>query len=369
MSAIALLLVSVATVAHVARAPVIGRADLHAHMTMPWFAPGALSSSPDEAWANPFDAAGLRAAHVRLVFVSLFVSPSARGGSAEALRQMRALRALARSEPNYALARSAAEARAIIARDEIALVASLEGGCVITRVDDVDALYAAGVRAIGLVHFTDNSVGGARDDQLGSAAGVLFNGGDGGLTALGVAVVRRMASLGMIVDVSHASERTMMDVLDLAEREGVVVVASHEGSAHRTGRSIGAAAARRLARAGGMIGVGTYQNPIADPVPRHERWPGFVAATCDDVVAHWLHFRAVAGEAALALGSDLGAPTTRPAPGAGCAHGIRNAGDLAALFSTLRNHGADVDTSAERALRLLERAERIRSGAGASPAR
>lgn len=340
-----------------AGAPVVGRADLHAHMTMQWFAQRELSSTPKQAFANPFDAEGLRAAGVRIVFVSLWVPPSARGGVAETVRQVRALRALVREEAAYSFARSAGEARAIIARDEIALVASLEGSCPIERVDDVDALYAAGVRAMGLVHFTDNSVGGARDDQLGAFAGALLNGADGGLTELGVAVVRRMTTIGMIVDVSHASERTMMDVLDFAEREGTVVVASHEGSAHRTGRSINADAARRLARAGGMIGVGVYQNPIADPVPRDERWPGFVAGTCDEVVAHWLHFRTLTSEAALALGSDLGAPTTRPAPAAACPDGIRNARDLAALFTTLQRHGADIDTSAERALRLIERAE------------
>lgn len=353
MSAVASTLLSLA----LAATPVVGRADLHAHMTMQWFAQGEVSSTPEQAFANPFDADGLRAAGVRIVFVSLFVPPSARGGVAETARRLRALRTLARAEPAYSLARNAAEARAIIARDEIALVASLEGSCPVARVEDVDALYAAGVRAMGLVHFTDNSVGGARDDQLGDFAGALLNGADGGLTDLGVAVVRRMTMLGMIVDVSHASERTTMEVLDMAEREGTVVVASHEGSAHRTGRSISANAARRLARAGGMIGVGVYQNPIADPVPLDERWPGFVAGTCDDVVAHWLYFRALSSEAALALGSDLGAPTTRPLPGPGCADGIRSVGDLAALFTALARHGADVDTTAERALHLMERAE------------
>jgi membrane dipeptidase len=172
--------------------------------------------------------------------------------------------------------------------------------------------------------------------------------------------VRHMTALGMVVDVSHANERAMRDVLDLAEAEGTVVIASHEGSAHVKERSLGDAAAERIGRSGGLIGVGVYRNPIAEAVPMDERWEGYLPDTCDDVVAHWRHFQRVAGEQALVLGSDLGTPTARPLAGPGCPEGIRNAGDLADLFDTLAAHGASragLDTSAERVLLLFERAE------------
>ena len=76
-------------------------------------------------------------------------------------------------------------------------------------------LYAAGFRMAGLAHFFDN-------DVAGSMHGV----GKGGLTPLGHQVVRRMETLGMIVDLAHASHATVADVLAMAARP---VVFSHGG--------------------------------------------------------------------------------------------------------------------------------------------
>lgn len=352
--------------------PSLGRADLHAHVLMnaalgPLYAgrPGVppLADSPEDAWKNPIDAAGLRRAGITLVVASLWIPPDLGGRTAldEALRQLRELRAFARrSAADFGLARTPSEARAIIASGRIALVPALEGGHAIKALDDVARLKSAGVVVVGLVHFTDNAIGDARDGQLGSPSGLLLNRERGGLSRFGADVVRRMTDLGMIVDVSHASEETSMDVLDIAEKESTAVIASHEGSAHATVRSLSPQVASRIARVGGLIGIGVYRNPIADPVPRDEQWTGFQPETCDDVLAHWRHFERVASAGAVMLGSDMGSPVGRPRAGRGCPYGIRNSADLSDLFAYLVASGVSaelLDESTERLLRIWSAAQ------------
>ena len=82
-------------------------------------------------------------------------------------------------------------------------------------VGNVDVLFNAGFRMMAPTHFFDNDIG-------GSAHGVE----KGGLTEKGKEMIRRMESLGMIVDIAHASPRTIDDVLAIATRP---VVVSHTG--------------------------------------------------------------------------------------------------------------------------------------------
>ncbi|HYP69793.1 MAG TPA: membrane dipeptidase, partial [Variovorax sp.] len=70
------------------------------------------------------------------------------------------------------------------------------------RIENVDRMYDAGFRIMGLTHFFDNEIG-------GSAHGL----NKGGLTPLGKQVVKRLEDKKMIVDLAHASPRVIDDVL------------------------------------------------------------------------------------------------------------------------------------------------------------
>jgi membrane dipeptidase len=124
------------------------------------------------------------------------------------------------------------------------------------RVEGLDALFAAGFRAAGLVHFFDNEV-------AGSAHGV----GRGGLTPLGRQALRRMEELRMVVDLAHASPATLEEVLSLATRP---VLVSHGGvQAVCPGpRNLGDAQLRRLAVKGALFGVGYWAKAVCDTSPR-----------------------------------------------------------------------------------------------------
>lgn len=357
--------------------PLAFGADLHVHVTMaralPLFVgePGAgvLATSPGQMRVNQVDAEGLRRAGVRLVFVALWPSSATRPGRSrrgEALHQLDELRRFVSRRPDFGIALSADDIEPIAARGRIALVPVLEGGEGISSVEDLDLLYAAGARGVQLVHFTDNSLADADDAQFGTLPGLLLDGPDAGLTALGRAVVRRMAQLGMVVDLAHASERTIADVLPLAEEAGVPVIYSHAGAVTTRPFSLSDAQAVRIARGGGLIGIGVFRSDFLVPTPDEARWSGHQPATCDDVVAHWLHYAALAGHEAVVLGSDLNSMIVRPGPGGECPDGLRHSGDLPYLLAALERHGVPGTSLNQAGPRVMQLLRRVASRADAA---
>ena len=119
--------------------------------------------------------------------------------------------------------------------------------------DGIDRLFAAGYRIFGLVHMTDNEV-------AGSAHGWR----KGGLTPFGRRVVARIDSLGGIIDLAHASTRTIDDVLDTGTRR---VMVSHTGVVGTCpgNRNLSDAELDRIASAGGLVGVGFWKGAVCGP--------------------------------------------------------------------------------------------------------
>jgi len=127
----------------------------------------------------------------------------------------------------------------------------IEGAHVLEgRLDNVDVLYDAGFRMMSPTHFFDNEVG-------GSAHGVQ----KGGLTPLGREVIRRMERRGMIVDLAHASPRTIEDVLALARRPVVVSHTGVKGTCNNT-RNLSDDQLRAIANSGGVIGIGYWDTAV-----------------------------------------------------------------------------------------------------------
>lgn len=110
----------------------------------------------------------------------------------------------------------------------------------------VERLADAGYRMMSPTHFFDNTFG-------GSAHGVA----KGGLTAAGRDMLARMEARSMLVDVAHASARTIDDVLSMATRP---VVASHTGvrASFDSVRNLADDHVRGIAATGGLIGIGFW---------------------------------------------------------------------------------------------------------------
>ncbi len=117
----------------------------------------------------------------------------------------------------------------------------------------LDEFYELGYRMIGLTHFFDNELG-------GSLHGVE----KGGLTELGRQFVKRANEPGIIIDISHASEKTVRDVLDLSTKP---LVMSHGGlkGACDTPRNIADELMQEIAARGGLLAMGFWSGAICDP--------------------------------------------------------------------------------------------------------
>lgn len=174
---------------------------------------------------------------------------------------------------------------------------SLEGaegiGCDPGRLED---LYAMGVRMVNLTWNEDNAL-----------AGCAVKDG-GGLTAQGREFVRKAQRLGILIDVSHLSERAFWDLLDLTEWP---VVASHSNSAalcpHR--RNLTDAQFRAICDTGGFVGISFYATFLA---PSGQ-------ADLDAVRCHMEHFLSLEGYGHVALGGDLDGCNVLPAGFSGLA--------------------------------------------------
>ena len=120
---------------------------------------------------------------------------------------------------------------------------------------NLDRLYAAGFRLMGLTHFFDNALGGS-----------LHGTSNAGLTPFGRQVVQAMVQRGMIIDLAHASLKMDEEVLDMVD---VPVIVSHTGiySHCQIKRNIPDALMQRIAAKGGLIGIGFWKDVTCDATP------------------------------------------------------------------------------------------------------
>ena len=123
------------------------------------------------------------------------------------------------------------------------------------KLENIEKLHAAGYRMMGLTHFFDNELGGSLHGLSGE-----------GLTEFGRDAVREMERLNVIVDLAHASPAVVSDTLDIAARP---VVVSHTGirGACDSPRNLDDALMKRIADAGGLIGIGYWKGAVCDPAP------------------------------------------------------------------------------------------------------
>ena len=151
----------------------------------------------------------------------------------------------------------------------------------------LDEMDRAGFRVIGLTHFLDN-------DFAGSAHGVLH----GGLTPAGKALVAGLEQRHMIVDLAHASPKTINDVLAVATRP---VLVSHTGvrATCDNVRNLSDEQLRNIAGHGGLIGIGFWDVATC----------GRDAAAIARAIRHAAD---VAGADHVALGSDFDGAVAEP---------------------------------------------------------
>ena len=159
---------------------------------------------------------------------------------------------------------------------------------------NLDVLYDAGFRLIGLAHFFDNEAG-------GSAHGVE----KGGLTPFGRELVRHVQEKNMVLDLAHASPQVIDDVWEMTTAP---VVASHTGvrGTCDNQRNLSYDHVRRIAATGGLIGIAMFETAVC-------------GNTLDDTARAMCYVADLVGVDYVAVGSDFDGAITAPIDASGMA--------------------------------------------------
>jgi membrane dipeptidase len=216
-----------------------------------------------------------------------FLSPLGR-----ALRQAEQMRAFVeRSEGEVSLIRSQRDLSLLLAARErgatvIGALLGIEGAHALDGDPaNLDPVFDAGYRMIGLTHFFDNAFAGSAHGTAGY-----------GLTDAGRQLVRRMEERGVVLDLAHLSPAGVDDVLAMATRPPVFSHGGVRGTCDNV-RNLSDDQARAIAAAGGVIGIGYFEWAICGRSVEH-------------VVAAIRYAAELVGDRHVALGSDFDGATT-----------------------------------------------------------
>ncbi len=292
--------------------------------------------------------------------VALYVQNFLYGRPGLATRQARdlldaMLEAIEANSDRVELARTGSDVERIVASGKVAMPLAIEGGHGIeSSLEALGQFHELGVSSMTLTHNVSHDWADSSADEPRW----------GGLNDLGRDVVREMNRLGMVVDISHVSDSTFFDVLEVTEDP---VIFSHSGvraiNPHR--RNVSDDMLQALAKNGGVISIVFVLNyltpeyrkamdelravgrpwyrqipPPEDPDLRSavdhldasRDWPMENLPTLDDLLDHIDHAVAIAGVDHVGLGADMYPRTPSPV-------GVRGAEDYPNITRGLKARG------------------------------
>jgi len=277
--------------------------------------------------------------------------------SARQARQLLAamVEAIARNGKDVELARTGSDVERIVRSGKIAMPLAIEGGHAIEN--DLELLrefHRGGVSSMTLTHNVSHGWADSSADRS------KWN----GLNDLGRDVVREMNRLGMVVDISHVSDKTFFDVLEVTRDP---VICSHSAcralNPHR--RNLSDRMLRALKVNGGVVGIVFVLNYLSEEYSRsmeelsaiHKPWFARIPSiddldlkiavthlqqgmawplenrpTLEDVLNHIDHAVKIAGVDHVGLGADMYPRTPSP-------EGIRGVHDYPAITAGLKRRG------------------------------
>ncbi|NLC43270.1 MAG: membrane dipeptidase [Clostridiales bacterium] len=171
-----------------------------------------------------------------------------------------------------------------IENNMIGAMLTVEGGEVLEgNLLNLRILYQLGVRAMTLTWNYRNEI----------ADGAMETFSNGGLSLFGHDVVREMNKLGMIIDVSHLTEKGFYDVLEVSERP-IAATHSNAWSIQSHLRNLKDKQIRLLAEQRGIVGINFYP-PFLSQGP----------TSVSDIIKHIEYISALVGVDVIGFGADF----------------------------------------------------------------
>lgn len=245
---------------------------------------------PKERGSGKVDLPRMREGGLDAIFFAAFVGQGPRTPEGYARAKERAVRAIdavrnmtEEFSSEIGLALSPADARRLKREGLLAAFIGMENGYPLGRdISLVEFFFDKGVRYITLCHSSDNDICDSSTDRTDPE--------DNGLSDYGRRVVEECNRIGMMIDVSHASDRSFYDVLAVTRAP---VIASHSSARAVCDhpRNLSDDMLRALARNGGVIQICFLSSYVRKPAPNPAR-----DAALKEIEAKYGPFRAIQDE-------------------------------------------------------------------------
>jgi membrane dipeptidase len=320
----------------------------------------------------------LRKGHVGGQFWSVYVPTTLQGPAAvqAVFEQIDVVHRMAERYPEtFAMAYTAADVERIHRSGKIACLIGMEGGHSIgNSLAVLRQAYDCGARYMTLTHWKDTDWADAATDKPYHD----------GLTKFGREVVREMNRLGMLVDLSHVSDKTMLDALETSEAPVIFSHSSARALCNHV-RNVPDEILRKAAAKSAIVMVNFAPGFVSEEgrawdqqaFPEHDRldalfpkdpqrakaefaaWKATHPAprvTVGQVADHIDHIRNVAGIDHVGLGSDFDGVSRTPV-------GLEDVSKYPALLAELLRRGYSADdlkkVAGGNVLRVLREAEKV----------
>jgi membrane dipeptidase len=266
------------------------------------------------------DAGGLTA-QFWAAYVPVSTMDGPPGPAAYAREQIELIHRLCRKYPGFSMALTAADIERNFKQGTTSCLIGIEGGhAIVNSLDTLRAFYQAGARYMTLTHWRTTDWADAATDTARY----------GGLSPFGEEVVTEMNRLGMLVDLSHVSDATMIDAMRVSRAP---VIFSHSSVRAITNhvRNVPDSILLRVQTNGGVVMVNFNPPFVSEQARVHQeardaaigamRAAGADSAAIRDSLVEWNarqpratlwqvadhidHIRLVAGVDHVGLGSDF----------------------------------------------------------------
>jgi len=218
----------------------------------------------------------------------------------------------------------------IVENNKKGLMSSLltieEGGVIKGNLSFLRDFYRLGVRLITLTWNYENEIGypniKIEDNEIPNFYEPNVS---GGLTEFGIEVVKEMNRLGMIIDVSHLSDKGFYDVIKYSKKP---IVASHSNSRSicRVVRNMTDDMLIALAKNNGVVGINFCDFFLKD-FEKNEKPFSYIS----DIIKHIKYIKEVIGIDYIAIGTDFDGISPNLE--------IKNAGEMDKLILSLKKEG------------------------------
>ena len=163
------------------------------------------------------------------------------------------------------------------------IMLTIEGGAALNgKLQNIEIYRNLGVRAMTLTWNGRCDIGDGADVEKPN-----------GITEFGKEAIREMERCGIVVDVSHASDKLFYDVAEIAKRP---FIATHSNSRticpHR--RNLTDEQFEIIKSSGGIVGINFHRHFLSDDNP-----------SIKDIIKHTEYFMSLGGENTVAVGSDF----------------------------------------------------------------